>query len=182
MSNILNIDNLTGSNTSMTKVLLIFYLLITTNFTDKLVSKQLKSFFEDNRIGQHIIAIIALLVLITSVGEIVDTRKAVIYTIFGYLWFIFTTKLDIQWNMIIIMILLAGYLIENDLTNKEKLMKDDKALTKDDKNRIIQKSNRVKNTIIIAALSVTIVGTLLYSNKKHVQYGGGYDPIRYLLY
>ena len=104
MTNILNIDNLTGPNTSMVKVLLIFYLLITTNFTDNLVSKQLKTFFEDNRLGQHVIAIIALLVLITSVGGVVDNRKAIVYTLVGYTWFIFTTKLDIHWNMIIIMI------------------------------------------------------------------------------
>jgi hypothetical protein len=182
MTNILNIDNLTGPNTSMVKVLLIFYLLITTNFTDNLVSKQLKTFFEDNRLGQHVIAIIALLVLITSVGGVVDNRKAIVYTLVGYTWFIFTTKLDIHWNMIIIMILMAGYLIENNLTSKEKLMEDDKALTEDDKKRVIKKSNKVKNIVIVSALSVTIIGTLLYSNKKHIQYGGGYDPVKFLLY
>lgn len=181
-TNIFQIDNMTGSGVSLSKVLLIFYLLIATNFTNNLVSKQFKSFFEENRLAQHCIAITSLLVLITSVGGVVDTKKAIIYTILGYIWFLLTTKLDIHWNMIIVLILLAGYLFENNLDNKEKLMTDDKALTPEEKEKLINKDNKIKALIVGGAMIITLLGTFLYSNKKHVQYGGGYDPITFLLY
>ena len=181
-NHIFQIDSMSGPGVSLSKVLLVFYLLITTNFTNNLVSKQLKSFFEENRLAQHTIAIIALLVLITSIGGIVDTKKAVIYTIIGYVWFLFTTKLDIHWNIVIILILLSGYLFENNLDNKVKLMDGDKVLTDEEKVQLNHYNNKVKMFIVGGAMSVTIIGTLMYSNKKHVQYGGGYDPLTFLLY
>ena len=182
INNILQIESLTGPTTSLSKVLLIFYLAIAGNFTSNLLSKQLKSFFEENRIAQHIIALITLLVLVTAVGGIVDTKVAIIYTVVGYIWFIFTTKLDIQWNIVIILILLIGYLYENTIDNKEKLMETDNALTRDDKNAVISRNNSTKSYIVVAAMAVTVVGTFMYSTKKHVQYGGGYNWLTYMLY
>jgi hypothetical protein len=181
-NNIFKIDSMSGPGVSLSKVLLVFYLLITTNFTNNFVSKQLKSFFEENRLAQHTIAIISLLVLITSIGGVVDTKNAVMYTIIGYVWFLFTTKLDIHWNIAIILILLSGYLFENNLDNKAKLLDGDKVLTDDEKKGINNYNNKVKMFIVGGAMTVTIIGTLLYSNKKQVQYGGGYDPLTFLLY
>lgn len=182
ISNMFQIDNVSGSGSSLSKVLLIFYLIVASNFTDNLVSKQFKKFFQENRLGQHTIALLTLMVLVTSVGGVVSTRKAVIYSIIGYVWFLFTTKLDIQWNMVILLILLAGYLFENSLENREKLMQRDKILTDEDKKVLVNNDRRLKMYIVMAAMAVTVVGTFMYVDKKHVQYGGGYDPIRFLLY
>jgi hypothetical protein len=170
------------SATSLSKILLIFYLAIAGNFTSNLLSKQLTNFFKENRIAQHIIALITLLVLVTAVGNVTDTKVAVIYTVLGYIWFIFTTKLDIQWNIIVILILLTGYLYENNIDNKEKLMASDNVLTDEDRHTIISNDNSIKSYFVIAALTVTIIGTFMYSSKKHAQYGGGYNWMTYLLY
>ena len=180
--NIFQIDNISNNNTSLSKVLLIFYLLIATNFTDNLVSKQLKEYINNNRLVQHFIALLSLLVLITSIGGVVDSRKAILYTIIGYTWFLFTTKLDIQWNIIILLILLYGYLYENSLEKKRITSLNDKSLTEEDINRIEKNNNYIKSIIVLTAISVTIIGTLFYSNKKQIQYGGGYSFIKYLLY
>lgn len=182
VNNIFQVDSLSGPGVSMSKVLLIFYLLIANNFTGNLVSKQFKRYFQENRLAQHMIALLSLLVLITSVGGVVDTKTAVIYTVVGYIWFLFTTKLDIHWNMVIVMILLAGYLLENSLSNRERMMKNDKALSDKNREDIVARDNKMKMLIVGGAMIITILGTFLYSNKKHVQYGGGYDPITYLLY
>lgn len=182
MNNILQINSLAGPAASLSKVLLIFYLVIAGNFTGNLVSKQLKTFFEENRMAQHTIALITLLVLIMSTGGVVDTKTALIYTIIGYVWFIFTTKLDVQWNMVIILILVVGYLYENSIDNKEKLMDDDKSLGDSDRKIIVQRDSSIKSYIVISALAVTVIGTIMYSNKKQVQYGGGYNWLTYMLY
>jgi membrane protein implicated in regulation of membrane protease activity len=182
MNNMLQINSLAGPSTSLSKVLLIFYLVIAGNFTKNLVSKQLKTFFEENRMAQHAIALITLLVLIISTGGVVDTKIAIIYTMIGYVWFIFTTKLDAQWNMVIILILVAGYLYENSIDNKTKMMNADKSLKDSDKKIIVEKDSMIKSYIVIGALVVTVIGTVMYSNKKHVQYGGGYNWLTYMLY
>lgn len=182
MDNALQIQNVAGNNMSLSKVLLVFYLIIATNFTNNLVSKQLKEFIEDSRIAQHIIALVTMLVLITSIGGVVDTKKAVFYSIFGYVWFLFTTKLDIHWNMVIIMILVAGYLYENSISEHEQELSDDKNVDKKKKEEIIRNDNNIKSGIVYAAILVTVIGTLMYNTKKQVQYGGGFDPVTYLLY
>ena len=182
VNNILQINSVSGPTTSLSKVLLIFYLAVAGNFTNNLLSKQLRDVLEENRIAQHIIAILTLFVIITSVGGIVDTKMTIIYTVIGYTWFIFTTKLDIQWNMVIMLIILVGYMYENNLDNKEKMMVGDKSLTESDKKLIKHKDNLIKSYIVIGALTVTIIGTAMYSNKKHIQYGGGHNWLTYLLY
>jgi len=180
--NLFQIENISNNNTSLSKVLLIFYLVIATNFTNNLVSKQLREYINNNRLVQHFIALLSLLVLITSIGGVVDTHKAIMYTIVGYLWFLFTTKLDIQWNIIILLILTYGYLYENSLENKRISSLDDESLDKDDLKKIENNNNYYKSIIVILAILITIIGTVFYSNKKQVQYGGGFSYINFLLY
>ena len=131
----------------MSKVLLIFYLIIATNFTDNLVSKQLKTYLTENRLAQHIIGFITLFVLLTSMGNIIDTKTAIIYSLIGYIWFILTTKLDIHWNMIVIAILVCGYLFENNLEKKEKDSLKDNNLTDRDRYNIDKKHSKIKSII-----------------------------------
>ena len=180
--NIFQIENISNNNTSLSKVLLVFYLLIISNFSDNLVSKQLKEYINNNRLVQHFIALLSLLVLITSVGGVVDNNKAVLYTVIGYTWFLFTTKLDIQWNIIILLILLYGYLYENSLENKRLKSLQDESLSEEDIKKIESKHNYHKSIIVLLALCITIFGTIFYSNKKQKQYGGGFSLIKYLLY
>lgn len=182
VDNILNIHYIDDSVVSLSKVLLIFYVLVMSNLTPVLLSKQLRSFIDNNRMAQHIVGILSLIVIITAVNGNIDSRTAIIYALLGYIWFVFSTKMDLHWNIIVILLLLVGYLYENDLENKEMEMKKDKVLTENEKNDI--KKNHRKNVgyIVVAILGITIIGTLLYNNKKEIQYGGGYDILRYLFY
>jgi hypothetical protein len=124
-----------------------------------------------------------MFVLIILVGGFNNIEQAVIYSALAYIWFIFTTKLDIQWNVMTICILLFGFLYENKMILKEKSSDNDNMLTQNDKNKIKQKNNKIKKYTTIAAISVTAIGTLLYGNKKTIQYGGGdFSAIKYLLY
>jgi hypothetical protein len=168
---------------SLLSSLLIFYLLIFNSSSSELMGKQMKTYIKDNRLAQHVIAFIMMFVLIILVGGFNNVEQAVLYSILAYVWFIFTTKLDIQWNVMTVCILLFGFLHENKMILKEKSSDDDDTLTQNDKNKIKQKNIKIKKYTTIAAISVTVIGTLLYGNKKTLQYGGGeFSAIKYLLY
>jgi len=177
-----NIGYITNSNVSISKALMIFYLLVASNFTSNLFSKQMKGFFETNRLAQHFLGLITMLVIIIVIGNIQETKPAILYTFIAYLWFILTTKLDLQWNIVIILIMLFGLLYENHLMYQETNAKRDQALTDKDKENIVKKHNKYKTYIVLAILLTTFVGTALYTYRKYDQYGEKFDVISYFLY
>ena len=182
MDNILNIQHINSSQTSIAKVLLIFYLLVASNYTDNLMAKQMKEYLHSNRIAQHFIGFLTLIVLVTMVGGITDTRSAIVYSLIGYVWFIFSTKLDIHWNIVLLVLLFIGYMYENSLVVKEQQILNDPNLTDKQKTYIINRCNTYKSWIVGSIMIVTILGTVMYTNRKQVQYGGGYDLFTYMFY
>lgn len=178
MDNILN----TGS-VSLARVLLIFYVLIASNFTENLMGKQLKTFFSENRIAQHLIAFIMILVLVIIIGNVDNMKRALVYSILGYVWFIFTTKLDIQWNIIILLGLLIVFLYESNMIEQEKRIIKDQSVSEEEIEEIIRHNNRVRTYTVIGIIIITLIGAFLYLTKKKEQYGGGqFNLATFLLY
>ncbi|ARF08898.1 hypothetical protein Catovirus_1_948 [Catovirus CTV1] len=177
-------DNLLNANSmSLARVLLIFYVLVASNYTPNLMGKQLRTFLQENRIAQHIIAFIMMLVLIIIVGNVTDIKQALSYSILGYLWFIFTTKMDIQWNLIIILALLVVFIYENNLIEKETEVEKDGNLTIEEKAQIVEKNKEVKTYVILGIIAVTLIGMFFYITKKEEQYGGGkFNLVDFLIY
>lgn len=167
---------------NIAEVLLIFYVLVASNYTDNLLGKQMKEYINNNRLIQHVIGFLTMLILVTLIGDVTDTRTAIAYALVAYLWFILSTKLDVQWNIIIIILLFIGYMYENSLGMKEKEIIEDKNLSIEQKDEMIAEQNKYKIWLIGGILLITIIGTFLYSQKKTEQYGGGYDVFTYLLY
>ena len=169
------------SGITMTKVLLLFYIFIASGYTKDLMSKQMQTFISENRFVQHIIGFILLMTIIMLIGNVTNTYNIFIYSLIGYTWFLFTGKLDIHWNIIIVLLLLFGFIYESSLEEKEMNILSDETLTQEQKNKLIEKNTSIKLYIIIAVLSVTVIGTFFYTNKKVVQYGGGeFDLLKYL--
>lgn len=176
----INSDNYDKS-ISLTKFLMVFYILIATNNASNLMAKQLQEYIKDNKIIQHIIGFMALVILITLFAGPIDTKDALFYGIIGYAWFIFTTKLDIHWNIIILILLFIGYMYENNMNIRIIEIKSDKNLTHEKKQSLIKDISHIRNWIVGGIMVVTLTGTLFYSHKKHEQYGGGYDVFTYIL-
>lgn len=176
-------DVLNASNTSIAKVVLLYYLLSVSPYTSNLVGKQFQRFIEDNRMAQHSIAFFTLFVLISLESDYSGTQLNMIdvcwYALIGYVWFIFTTKLDMHWNAIVLIMLSALYIVDRNMRLQELDAKSDPNMSNDSKLKIINRNNKYR-TIGIASLFVaTAVGTVLYSNKKVGQYGGSYDMFAY---
>ena len=159
---------------------MIFYILNASNSNNLLMSNQIREYIKDNKYMQHIIGFMTMFILITLSG-VVDNRLALFYALIGYIWFIFSTKLDIHWNLIIIILLFVGYMIENHMDVTESLIKSDKVLSDTEKDAIITANNDYSSWLVGGIIIITCIGTIFYSHKKQEQYGGGYDIFAYML-
>ncbi len=178
MDTILNTNDI-----SLSRVLLLFYVIMASSYTSDLMGKQLKTFLKENRIAQHLISFIMMLVLIIVLGNVNDTKKALMYSVLAYLWFIFTTKLDIQWNIIIIGGLLVAFIYENNMIDKENQSHKDVNLDEKNKVKIKNDNNEIRTYVTIGIMVTTLVGLYLYLTKKEGQYGGGkFELLKFLLY
>lgn len=182
MNNIINISDENNPNVLL-KVLVVFYILIGSSLIQPLLSKQWRKLVDDSRMMQHIIGITTLIALTTLLSEgKLDNMTIIIYSVIGYLWFIFSTKLDVHWNVIIMILLVIAFMYYNSLQQANTILYSDKNLTDDEKQSIAQKNSRNSLFVMLGLFVVTIVGVTMYSNKKEVQYGGGYSIINFLLY
>ena len=169
-----------SKDVSLTKPLLFFYLIIASNFTKNLYAGQLRDLFENNRMAQHVVGFITMLVLITSLSGTNELTQIGLYSVIGYLWFVLTTKLDLHWNLAIILLLFVGYIYENKLRVKDKSTDTDQALDQKEKDMVKNKTTRMRTIIASSILLITGIGTFQYFQKKQGQYGGGFDASKFL--
>lgn len=180
IDNLLNVKYMKQSSISLSKVVLLFYLLIANNYTGNLLSHQFQDFMNNNRFAQHIVGFITMLVLISIIGGVTDPGTATMYSIIAYLWFIFTTKLDLSWNLLVIGIMILFLLYENTMLDKEVRSETDQALEEQDKEKIKSKHNRLKTLVAFSIIFIIIIGGSLYFNKQVVQHGGNFDGLTYV--
>lgn len=163
------------------KSFLLFY-LINLNSSNNILSKQMNRFMLDNRIVDHIIKFITLYVIVLLLDLANNHVYALMYSITIYFWFIFSTKLDIHLNLIVLAILFFAFLYNNRLKNYINEIMADKILDDENKKNIINNQKNYSMEILTIILLITFAGNILYSNKKEIQYGGGFDVVRYMFY
>lgn len=181
--NVSNVFNVSGDNsykTSIVKVMFIFYILIMSNYTENLIAKQTREFINQNRYMQHLLGFMTLYVLITLIDDTIDTKSALVYSLFGYIWFIFSTKLDIHWSIIFLIALAIAYMYENDVKKQIVDIRNDNNLTDEQKKKLIDERVDTQSWILWTMIIITVLGTFFYSQKKQEQYGGGFDVFTYI--
>ena len=139
-------------------------------FTTNLFPKKFSKFVETNKLAQHVIAYLMLLILVITIGNIINIGKALIYSAIGYLVFLLTTKIDIEFTIMIIILLLFGFVYESKLLEDEETYKADLILTEMEKSKLMDKNYKSKAYIIIAVCIVAVIGYAFYlrrENKKN---------------
>lgn len=170
-------------NVSMIKILLIFYLLIGSSLTQPLLNKQWIKIVDENRLIKHIVGLITMIILVSLCSNNdMSVFNILLYSLIGYTWFIFSTKINIQINIVIILLILFAYFYERNVSNKIHLIENDKVLDKQQKNILIYDHQKKKSYIFIGLFICTLAGMSIYSHKKEIQYGGGYSLANFLLY
>ena len=113
---------------------------------NKIISGQMNEFIQNNRNIQLFIAFMVVIVLANLMSDIGGT-DLICLSVVLYLCFLISTKLELQWNLIIVAILTIGYFYCDEC-----------------------------NDIVIGALAlVAAIGFIAYVIKKKEQYGDGFD-------
>jgi hypothetical protein len=165
-------------NTKTFLPLLIFYIISALSRHKTHLSVQLHEYINTNIYVQHIIACATLFILITLNNKI-DTHTGLLYTFIGYAWYILSTKLDLHWNIIIVILLFIGYMMENNNKLKYDNILNDNVLTQEQKKTLINKMDVYNTNLLIFIFCITLIGTIFYNQKKYIQYGHNYDRLVY---
>jgi len=171
----------TSPEINIVKILLLYYALIASSYAGPLLGKQLKEFIQSNRLVQHLVGFMALVILINTVTNNQSIIESLKYAILVYILFILTTKLDLHWNIIIISMMFVYYIYECKIEEDERELLIDRNVS-DEKKKELMNNHYIQNLLMtLVVVSVVLIGTTLYSHKKHVQYGGGYNMLTYFI-
>ena len=105
--------------------------------------------------------------------------NTIILSLIVYVWFIMTTKLDIAWNLSILVILTIYFLYENRKTNEINDIMTDPTLTMMHKKEIVDSYVDIQKYVMMSIFGITAFGTIMYSSEKEIQYGGGFNYMKF---
>lgn len=169
-------------NLSIGKILLIIYIIISSSYCSNIFSNGLKQAIESNRYAQHLILLLLIMSLMILFGNPFNTGitsnntlNVIIMSLLVYGWFILTTKLDLAWNIGIIILLAIYFLYESNSVNELNFILKDNNVQQENKNILLNNFINNQNYILLALFGITLTGTMFYSSEKQVQYGGGFS-------
>ena len=173
-------------NFNIGTILLLLYIIISSSYCTNLFSKDFKDAIENNKYVQHLMLILLIMALLAIFGNPfsigLDNNyffNIIIMTLLIYVWFIIITKLDLGWNIIIIILLAIYFLYDNYNINNINNNMDNPNLSIYDKSNIINNYSINNNLILVTIFSITIIGLFFNFNEKKVQYGGGLNLFKY---
>ena len=176
-------------NFSIGRVILLTYIILASGYCSSLFSKGLKQAIEDNRMVQHLLLLILIIALMTIIGNPLGVEPTenqqlniIISSLIIYVWFILTTKLDLSWNIGVLVLLTIFFLYESKKSSEYKFMLKDYNLTKEKKKELLKHYASLQKYMLTAIFGVTLIGTLFFAEHKSVQYGGGFSYFNFFFY
>ena len=175
-------------NFSIGRIILLTYIIISSSYCVNLFSNGLKEALENNKYAQHIILILLIMALMICFGnpfsvEITSNQQinVVIMSLLVYVWFIMTTKLDLAWNIGVLILLTIYFLYESKQISDYNILSKDPLVDVGTKKEILDKYINIQKYLLMTIFGVTVIGTLIYANEKQEQYGGGFSIDKFLL-
>jgi len=160
------------TSVSISRALLIFYIY---SLDTPLVNKHLTQYLETSKSAQYIFAFIQIFLSICVLFEIYQFTTLLWYTSITYVLFLLSTKIDLQWILILFGVLMMFFIYENELIVKQHQIVDDEILSEYEKNKIKAKNEMYENYMSCAIVVIILVGMFLYRDRKIEQHGGNYQ-------
>ena len=174
-------------NFSIGRILLLTYIIIASSYCSDLFSNGLKKAIQENKYAQHIILIILIITLMFCFGnpfgvQITSNQpfNIIIMSLLVYVWFIMTTKLDLTWNIGILILLTIYFLFESKYVSDYNVLLKDPIIDNNTKNKLVSTYLSTQKYLLVSIFGVTLVGTLIYANEKREQYGGGFSITNFI--
>jgi len=108
--------------------------------------------------------------------------NTIVMSLLVYVWFIMTTKLDLTWNISIMIVLCIYFLFESKKISDYKIVVNDPNLDINKKKELLDSFDQLQKYLLITIFGMTIAGTYLYANEKQIQYGGGFSLYKFFFY
>ena len=144
---------------------MVFYLLIVANFLAPLFNCRLQDVLVNNMILKHMFAFLTLFFFVVFV-EPEHSDKTFTYQIVMalglYVWFVFTTKMEIHAFAIFILVLFSLYMFNIYFDRNSKHLENDK--------KEIVKENINRYGLILGVL-ITMIGFASYVGQKKIEFG-----------
>ena len=176
-------------NFSIGRIVLLTYVILASSYCTNLFSHGLKEAIENNRMAQHLILLILIMTVMTIFGNPLGVQitkneqgNMIIMSLLVYVWFIMTTKLDLTWNLSILIILTMYFIYESNKVSDYNVMLRDDNLSIEKKKELLDSYNQIQSSVLLVIFGITLTGTYLYSNEKQVQYGGGFNYFNFFFY
>lgn len=142
--------------------LFMFYMIISANFFVPLLSCRTQALIADSMTIRHLLGFLTMIffVVLANVKEKVAFKKIVGIAAALYLWFMMTTKMnDTLWKFLFFLLGTYYFIYMYEQNNTEE--------KPEEKQRI----DKVKGLLFTLSAVVTVVGVLLYSGEKKIEYG-----------
>ena len=151
------------------KGIIVFYLLIVSNFLAPLFNCRLQDVLINNMVLKHLFGFLTLFFFVVFV-EPEHSDKTFIYQVamaIGlYIWFIFTTKMEIHAFALFVIVLFALYLFNIYFDRNHKHLEEDK------KEQFKENINRYG---LILGVLITIIGFTSFVGQKKIEYGNRFN-------
>ena len=176
-------------NFSIGRIVLLTYIILASSFCSNLFSDGLKNAIENNRLVQHLILLILIMTLMIIFGnplgvEITHNEQlnSILMSLLVYVWFIMTTKLDLSWNICVLIILTIYFIFESKKISEYNMILKDDNLNDAKKKELLDSFNHLQKYLLSSIFGVTLIGTYLYASEKKIQYGGGFNLYNFFFY
>ena len=153
--------------------LLLFYMAVAGNFLGELFSKRMQRLLSENRLVKHMIGFITMLFSITYVAGFTELKPALLITFIMYTWFVLSTKMFEWYNIVIIILLALGFMIEKSRDNLDSDDPEDQ--------KTMDKLTKLNNFFLVLTLVVTVVGLVSYYRYQKSQYGADFSLYKFLI-
>lgn len=152
----------------------VLYLVIASNFLAPLFSCRLRESIESSMVIRHVLGFLTLtfFVVLANKTKPLSFKQVMVYSGFFYAWFVLSTRIHIEFWLIIIALLGAIYLIhlyQSDLTSDVPTDEEDKFY------------KQVKMVLSAIAGVITIVGVVIYLGEKQIEYDKNFSYANFVL-
>jgi hypothetical protein len=156
------------------KGLLLIFLAISGNFLAQTLGCRFQELMNENMIVKYILIlfIIYFTVNYTSSSETSPT-KLLLLTVFVWLFFILLARTNIYFTIIIFILLITLYTMNNYIDYYKNLIdKESDENKKQEYNKIIDNLHKAYYGIEITTISLLIIGFVIYFIQKYLEYRG----------
>lgn len=158
-------------------ILLIYVLLLITN--NRLLTPRVRNFIQDCKFVQYT-ALFILIAIIVNYMERCNMQNMLIKSTLITIIIIALLKIDLDWSIIVIIVLIGGFLWNYKLDCVDKHIQNNFSLENNKKNILINNNNRRKHWYLIIVVIFILLGTSIYFMKKYNQYGNNFSIIKFI--